>query len=88
MSAGDGSEGWRGGGWWCYGCGGGGGGSESGEWLAAMVFRAAGAVLAAGRVVLERDGHGLRRFVESERTVGPCHFAAAAAAAAPPPCTS
>ena len=51
-----------------------------------MMFRAAGAVLAAGRVVLERDGHGLRRFVDSERTVGPCHFAAAAAA--PPPCTS
>lgn len=79
MSAGDGSEGWRGGLWLL-------GGRSGGGWLAAMMFRAAGAVLAAGRVVLERDGHGLRRFVESERTVGPCHFAAAAAA--PPPCTS
>lgn len=64
-------RGWRGGGWWCCcGGGGGGGGSESGKWLAAMVFRAGG--VGSGR--LTRDAGSAAAFRgeshESESTFG------------------
>lgn len=62
--------------WWCCCGGGGGGGSESGKWLAAMVFRAGGV----GSGQLTRDAGSAAAFRgeshESESTfgVGPCHL--------------